>query len=483
MATLTTSFQLLGQQYIGRSGGTLYVRIYARYSEQDIANNRTYVIYEARSYYENGTYISDQQGKIGVSGDGASYQGTSCTRPTTGETVSVSTGGWVYHNSDGTKSVNCAASISFPNWGWGNTAYGSASLPTIPRQAKINSAPNFNDEENPTITYSNPAGNSVSSLSACISFTGSRDDIEYRSISKTGSSYTFNLTEEERNILRNATLSGSNTRNVIFFVRTVIGGNTFYSTLEKTLTIINDLPTFNNEEISYMDTNEDIVSITENNQIIVRNNSNLKVTYPEAITKKGASISKYEINFNGSTITKTSYDEIIDYGIVNLSNDTTISVKAIDNRGNSIIITKDIIIKDWINPTAVISASRVNNYEDDTNIKVNVTISSVESKNAIESIVCKYKKTLEETFSNIVELNNNTLKTIQIDKLYAWDFQIIINDKFGTTTYNFTVAKGMPIMFVDTKKLSVGINCFPSNDNSFELNNFQVPYFTEEEEW
>ena len=57
MATLTTSFQRLGEAYIGTSGGSLYVRIYARYTEQDIANNRTYVVYEARSYYDKASYI------------------------------------------------------------------------------------------------------------------------------------------------------------------------------------------------------------------------------------------------------------------------------------------------------------------------------------------------------------------------------------------------------------------------------------------
>ena len=50
MATLTTSWQLIDQTYLGTSGGNLYVRLYARYSEQDMANNRTYVYYQARSY-------------------------------------------------------------------------------------------------------------------------------------------------------------------------------------------------------------------------------------------------------------------------------------------------------------------------------------------------------------------------------------------------------------------------------------------------
>lgn len=136
MATLTKSFQMLDQTYIGTSGGNLYVRLYAKYTEQDIANNKSYVVYEARSYYDK-SYIYDQQGTIGVSGTSASYQSASCTRPTSGESVSVSTGGWVSHNSDGTKNVSGSASLSFPNWGWSGTASGSADLPRIPRASGV----------------------------------------------------------------------------------------------------------------------------------------------------------------------------------------------------------------------------------------------------------------------------------------------------------------------------------------------------------
>ena len=137
MATLTTSWQLIDQTYLGTSGGNLYVRLYARYSEQDITNNRTYVYYEARSYYENSTYIQDNQGTIAVSGTSASYQSAGCTRPTTGESVSVTTSGWVSHNSDGTGSASGSATINFPNWGWSGTASGSFTLPTIPRASEV----------------------------------------------------------------------------------------------------------------------------------------------------------------------------------------------------------------------------------------------------------------------------------------------------------------------------------------------------------
>jgi len=66
-------------------------------------------------------------------------------------------------------------------------------------------------------------------------------------------------------------------------------------------------------------------------------------------------------------------------------------------------------------------------------------------------------------------LSNNVQANISINKLYSWDFQIYIQDKFGNTTYNFIIAKGMPLIFFDIDKISVGINKFPINNNSLDV--------------
>ena len=207
------------------------IKVYVDYSiSQDIATNK--------STLSCGMYITIKSGwNIGPWSDVAgSYVGTTSLtfngaipncegtkRLTSGKTFDVS------HNADGTGSTKI-----YWKWGvnssWGKTQKPSGSfdvsLPTIPRQANLTSAPNFNDTDNPTINYNNSAGNSVTSLQACISLNGSTDNIAYRDIPKTGTSYTFNLTENERNVLRSA-CPNSNTLSVIFYVRTVIGGNTF----------------------------------------------------------------------------------------------------------------------------------------------------------------------------------------------------------------------------------------------------------------
>ncbi len=214
------------------------------------------------------------------------YDGTSTVTLKSGtQTIS--------HEDDGTKSISISFSVSDgagKSYTPGNaSASGSVVLTSIPRQATIASAPDFNDENNPKITYSNAAGNSVSSLQACISLTGSNADIAYRDISKTGSEYTFNLTETERNVLRN-NCTTSNSRTVVFIIKTVIGNNTYYSTLTRTLSIVNATPTAGS--LSYEDRNSTISAITQNNQHIVRNQSSLRVNYGSATEKKGASILK-----------------------------------------------------------------------------------------------------------------------------------------------------------------------------------------------
>lgn len=368
---------------------------------------------------------------------------------------------------------------------WNSSSYvqeGSAGMvcSQIPRQANLTSAPNFNDEANPTISYSNPAGNAVSSLQACISLTGASDDVGYRDISKTGSSYTFNLTTAERNVLRNACTT-SNSRNVIFYVKTVIGGNTFYSTIQKTLSIVNANPTFTSSNISYKDNNSATVAVTGNNQHLVQNLSKLLVTLSSATGNKGASISKYVATINGVSKTITSAGNI-DYGVINSGTNLTLSVKVTDSRGNTATASKTVTFLAWSLPSALINLKRKNNYENETYLKVDGSFSSVNSKNSL-TIQYQYKKTTETSYSSLVTISDNVQVTMTKDKESAWDFKIILKDKFGTTTYNAVLPKGRFILFVDTKKLSVGINCFPSNSESLEVNGVQVLEYDEIASW
>lgn len=243
----------------------------------------------------------------------------------------------VNHNPDGTGSATIY-------WKWGvNSSWGrvqkpsgsfTITLPTIPRQATLTAAPNFNDEGNPAITYSNLAGNNVTTLQACIaSNDGKTIYVPYRDISKTGTSYTFNLTTAERNALRNAT-PNSNTLKVNFYVKTVLNETTYYSSLTKTLTITNANPTLSPvvEDRGSVST-----TLTGDKNKIIKNYNNVYVA-TGAVSLKGATIKSQKVTCGGQTISAAS-------GTFYYVDNATFVFTVTDSRGNTTTktVTKTLI--------------------------------------------------------------------------------------------------------------------------------------------
>ena len=252
----------------------------------------------------------------------------------------------VYNKSSGTTAFY--AQLYDTNTNTTKVTSSTYQLSVIASQATIVSATDFNDEQNPTITYSNPAGASVTKLQACISFDGSKDDIAYRDVPKTGNSYVFPLTDAERTVLRNNTPKTS--RKVFFYLKTVVGSTEYYDRVEKNLTIVNANPTFAASQVTYKDTNSATTAVTGNNQHIVQNKSVLSVTITAATAIKGATITSYVVSVNGMDKPLTTAGTI-EFGTINANSDISISVKAIDSRGNSTPVYKTVTIIPYAEPT------------------------------------------------------------------------------------------------------------------------------------
>ena len=100
----------------------------------------------------------------------------------------------IAHNNDGTKSVNWAWSCATGTSGLGTISNsGTQTLTQIPRQANITSCYDFNDEQNPTMTFSNPGR---FALNARLEFAGT--NIKRNNIPNTGS-VTFTFTDADAN--------------------------------------------------------------------------------------------------------------------------------------------------------------------------------------------------------------------------------------------------------------------------------------------
>ena len=240
---------------------------------------------------------------------------------------------WVTHNTDGSLSVpvyfytGVYASKYKADYG------GTFTLTSNPREAKISAADNFNDEQNPTVTYSNAAGNGVDALDIAIyDPNGQTAYAGYRAATKTGTSYTFNLTDAERTALRKA--ATSNTLDVRFYLRTKIGSYTGYSSIAKTMTITNGNPTLNP---TVVDNNATTKALTGDANKLVKYYSNAYYTINAAAVKE-ATLSSQKVTHNGSSKTTAT-------GTYNAVENASFTFEAKDSRGNTTTktITKTLI--------------------------------------------------------------------------------------------------------------------------------------------
>lgn len=448
-------------------------RIIVTENSYSVANNTSNVTVKVQAWRTNQGYETYGTGTCYVNIDGTNYsQSISSSQKITynSYTQLFSKSLTISHNADGSKALYVSSYISHSRFN--STSQGfTVNLTNIPRGATITNAPNFNDTQNPTITYSNSAGTTVSSLQACISLTGSNPDIAYRNISTTGTSYTFNLTTAERNVLRQACTT-SNSRTVYFYIKTVINGSTFYTNKPVTLSIVNANPTFS---VAYLDTNSTTTGITSNNQQIIQNNSTLQINITNATALKYATLTSASITVNGVTTTQSlsGSSSTFNVGTLNVANNLTVPVTVTDSRGNKATTNLTIQVLPWSLPSAIITMARESNFYTSTNLTVNADYSSLDSKNTI-TIQYQIKKTTDSTYGSLTTISDNVQTTFNADNQYSWNVRVILTDKIGSTTYNLFLYKGIPLMYWDRFLSSVSINCFPTNQYSLALNGIDI---------
>ena len=353
----------------------------------------------------------------------------------------------VPHNPDGTLTINVTA-----GGGIGGTTFSSSSLNAnivldqIPRQTTLASAPNFTDEQNPTITYNNPVGDypALTSLQACISLDGSSPDIPYRDISKTGTSYTFNLTEDERNVLRRATTT-SNTRTVRFYVRCILNGKTLYDNLERTLTIVNATPAITNP--SAKDTNATTVALTGNNQRVVKYFSNVLASFTPTF-KKYATQKSVSIKNGNTTVNATSHT----FPTIENSNFTfTVS----DSRSNASTLTVPLTLVEYVKLTCSLKATAPTTDGDNTlTITGNYWGGNFGAQNNTLTLQYRHQDGYSDygewqTVTAQVKYNGNKYEVVQplsgFDYRNSHTFQVRAIDKLMTVTSNEHKVRTTPV--------------------------------------
>lgn len=435
-------------------------------ASQSVANNNTTINWRISAEGGSSSWYRSNPTGVYINGNCVYYNGTRVQQ----YKGTIASGSYtIGHNSEGNASFSASVSSAIYSASVNCNGSGSWSLPQIARASQPSCITWPNTTENigdigSTITIHMNSHSSAFTHTVRYSFydlnetiaTGVKDNCRW-TIPDSFYSKMPNLNSSWGTIYAD-TYNGS----------TKIGTKS----VKFTCHVSNANPTIN--KIDYYDSNKKTTDITKDNQIIIRNNSKLEFKLTNLSALKYATLSKAEILLNGITKSATLSgssvpSQVINFGIVNSSSNLTASISIIDSRGNRTSYSKDITIADWVQPSAIINCQRENNFYSTTHLTVDGSISSINDKNLIK-IQYQYKKTTDTNYSTLNTIQDNTQTIFDIDNKFAWDIRVIVSDLIGSTTYNLFVDKGIPIVYFDRLLSSMGVNCFPKYDNSFEAN-------------
>lgn len=453
--------------FSGKNGTHFKLSLDMSYS-QDTTNNKTTITYTNYWVAMDGYSGSGSTVNAYINGGwvgSASSINMNETKNMGSQTIEV------YHNNDGTfPNTGFSASINTP-WTLGSASVSgtltSSNIPTINRKSTFSmNKTTFNVGETIYAYITQYASSFHQNLYIRI---GNSDVLVKQNASGT---VTIN-TNDYANAIYSATPTSKYHDN--YFKLVTYDSNNNYigeNTINYRVNIVNSNPTF---DIAYQDTNASTISITGNNQKIIQNNSTLQFNFTNCSAKNGASLSSYSININGTIASGSNSSASFNknWGTLNLSNNTNASVTIIDSRGFTTTKTVALTILEWKLPTAIITLNRQQNYYTETDITADATYSSLDNSNTL-TIQYRIKKTTSQTWGTYATLTDNVTTTFNADNQYSWDIQVKLTDLIGTNTYNLTIGVGTPIFFIDRQKHSLGLNCFPQNNNSLELNGTDV---------
>ena len=355
--------------------------------------------------------------------------------------------------------------------------------------AYVTSASDFNDEENPTLSFVNNSGGNISiHLEFSTTSPIYSKSIGRYNISTSGSgSYTIVLTDAERKELRQENLkNGNNKLTVRYVVATPSpsGKHNYSSYVDKTMTIINADPDFSNfewETLNYNDLTGD-----HGQQTVIKNYSTIRTTISpsnKAVAKKEASITSYQTNigtkskkYNNPTTYPLYYD------IPNVDG-ATIEVYANDNRGNFNIVRKPILNYIEYSPltSSPLNVIRTEDINSETRLTFNGTVDLVDFgavKNEILEAKYYYKEAgspadYTEDRSGVLTPTltqyDGTIYRFRIDELIQGDLgtegfdinkpyaiKVIVRDQLSTAQDEFILSSGSPAAAIYKNNISLG---------------------------
>ena len=229
-----------------------------------------------------------------------------------------------------------------------------------------------------------------------------------------------------------------------------------------TTSAANSAPVFS--DFSYYDDESDVTAVTQNNQILVQSYSQLHVDAVAGTAINGASITGYSVTIGDVSFDSAGTGTSFDVGVVSSSGSLTLRVTCSDSRGYYTSVDKTVTVLAYQRPTLSTFTLRRRN-EIGRLIQLifsgyvsSIPVSNVE-KNALVSVILKYKQTSASTWTTInltssltqsgLFFSYSNLELMELDETQSFDFVLIVTDNLGTLSqleYAVILNQGTPLL-------------------------------------
>ena len=243
------------------------------------------------------------------------------------------------HEANGSKTISISGWIEHSQFSSSENGY-QHTLTNIPRAATITGCWDFNDTENPRITFSNPGG---FNLSVWLEPNPTGDHLAVReNIPNTGS-YTWTLTDEERNQLRTACKGKTCTIRVGLYSN----NKQWASYQDKKYTIVNAPPSFSGVTVQ---------AVNPFGSLYLQSKSSIKFTVNGAKGIYGSTIESYSIK--GGDYGYSGKENTYTTGVLDKAGNIEFTVTVTDSRGFTASKTVNVNVTEYTYPTLKLEAYR-----------------------------------------------------------------------------------------------------------------------------
>lgn len=359
----------------------------------------------------------------------------------------------ISHDADGSKAISVTGWISHSQFSSSEQGY-THTLTTIPRQANITESSNFTDVQNPTIKFSNPGG---FNMSVWLEPNPNGPHLAVRdNIPNTGS-YTWELTDEERNQLREACKGKTCTIRIGLYSN----NKQWASYHDRTYTITNANPSF---------TSITATPVNPFGSLYLQGKSSIKLTVNGAKGIYGSTITTYSIkggdySYSGESNTYTT-------DVLSKSGDITFTATITDSRGFTASKTVKVTIIAYTLPTLTFETYRCDSSGTKDIIKgtyiyVKPTFTyCVITGNAIKTKSIKINNTSKSTAFNSGQgyvFSGYALNTTH-------EVEVSITDNVGNTvTVIHDIDIGKVILNIPPHKNGVGWGRYCNKEGEFQI--------------